>query len=115
MKNRDTNINAMRSNHFAGSGWDDLDFSEWKEYMLKFFILANKVLNLPIPGAVVSALKRRISLSPRSTPLKLIFECVGCTEKKPKITSKNTLQLNWRLNITSHTPNKSILLNKLFD
>ena len=44
MKNRDTNINAMRSNHFAGSGWDDLDFSEWKEYMLKFFILANKVL-----------------------------------------------------------------------
>ena len=44
MKNRDTNINAMRSNHFAGSGWDDLGFSEWKEYMLKFFILANKVL-----------------------------------------------------------------------
>ena len=31
MKNRDTNINAMRSNHFAGSGWDDLDFLEWKE------------------------------------------------------------------------------------
>ena len=44
MKNRDTNINAMRSNHFAGSGWDDLDFSEWKDYMLKFFLSANKVL-----------------------------------------------------------------------
>ena len=44
MRNRDTNINAFRSNHFAGSGWDDLSFIEWKDYMFNFFVLANKVL-----------------------------------------------------------------------
>jgi len=44
MKNRETNINAMRSNHFAGSGWDNLAFDDWKNYMFKFFLIANKVL-----------------------------------------------------------------------
>ena len=44
MKNRETNINAMRSNHFAGSGWDDLNFDIWKDYMLKFLFLASKTL-----------------------------------------------------------------------
>jgi DNA modification methylase len=44
MKNRDTNIGAMRKNHFAISGWDNLSIKKWEENMQNFFYEANRVL-----------------------------------------------------------------------
>ena len=35
MKNRQTNINALRNNHFAGKGWDDLEYDHWKDKIMK--------------------------------------------------------------------------------
>lgn len=37
MKNRATNLKAMRPNFFGAAGWDDLDFDEWKISMDKMF------------------------------------------------------------------------------
>lgn len=37
MKNRATNLKAMRPNFFGAAGWDDLEFEEWKESMDKMF------------------------------------------------------------------------------
>lgn len=44
MHNRQTNLNKMRDNHFAYSGWDDLTFNEWQESMNEFFKESNRVL-----------------------------------------------------------------------
>ncbi len=44
MHNRQTNLNKMRENHFAYSGWDDLTFEEWEESMRAFFKESNRVL-----------------------------------------------------------------------
>ena len=37
MKNRDTNLKAMRDNFFGAAGWDDLAFDEWKQSMDEMF------------------------------------------------------------------------------
>lgn len=37
MKQRATNLKAMRPNFFGAAGWDDLDFDAWKKSMDKFF------------------------------------------------------------------------------
>ena len=37
MKNRATNLKAMRPNFFGAAGWDDLEFEEWKESRDKMF------------------------------------------------------------------------------
>lgn len=37
MKNRATNLKAMRPNFFGAAGWDDLEFEDWKKSMDSFF------------------------------------------------------------------------------
>ena len=37
MKDRATNLKAMRPNFFGAAGWDDLAFDDWKESMDSFF------------------------------------------------------------------------------
>ena len=37
MKNRATNLHKMRSNFFASSGWDDMEYSDWHNSMEQFF------------------------------------------------------------------------------
>lgn len=44
MKNRDTNIGAMRRNHFAVSGWDNLSIKKWEDNMENFFYESNRIL-----------------------------------------------------------------------
>ncbi len=44
MHNRNTNLVKMRENQFAYSGWDNLEFDEWKENMNIFFKESNRVL-----------------------------------------------------------------------
>jgi site-specific DNA-methyltransferase (adenine-specific) len=44
MHNRNTNLVKMRPNQFAYSGWDDLEFDEWKQNMAVFFKESNRVL-----------------------------------------------------------------------
>lgn len=44
MKERDTNLNEMRDNFFAGAGWDNLPFEDWKQSMDAFFGESKRVL-----------------------------------------------------------------------
>lgn len=44
MHKRGTNLKRMRENHFAYSGWDDLEFDTWKEEMRKFISESHRVL-----------------------------------------------------------------------
>lgn len=37
MKNRATNLKAMRDNFFGAAGWDDLEFEEWEKDMDEMF------------------------------------------------------------------------------
>lgn len=44
MHQRGTNLKKMRENHFAYSGWDDLDFEHWKNLMDVFLCECHRVL-----------------------------------------------------------------------
>lgn len=44
MKKRGTNLKQLRSNHFSGQGWDDLEFDEWTKQMDVFFKECHRVL-----------------------------------------------------------------------
>jgi DNA modification methylase len=44
MADRDTNLAKMRDNFFGAAGWDDMDYSDWKKSMNKFFKSAARVI-----------------------------------------------------------------------
>ncbi len=44
MKNRSTNLPALRKNHFSGVSWDMLDEKVWKKNMANLFVDLNRVL-----------------------------------------------------------------------
>ena len=48
MKNRATNLAAMRKNYFGAAGWDNASEAEWEILMEEFFAESARVLK---PGA----------------------------------------------------------------
>ena len=44
MKERGTNMEQLRPNHFAFQGWDDLDFKTWTSQMDQFLAECHRVL-----------------------------------------------------------------------
>ena len=44
MKNRETNLGALRENHFSASSWDDLDQKTWEMKMDEFFQESARVI-----------------------------------------------------------------------
>lgn len=44
MKNRETNLGALRSNHFVASSWDHIEQKEWELKMSNFFKQSARVL-----------------------------------------------------------------------
>lgn len=51
MKNRSTNLEAMRENFFGAAGWDDLSFSEWQIQMDELFSKLGRVIK--VGGSVI--------------------------------------------------------------
>lgn len=51
MKGRDTNLGALRANHFVASSWDNDEQSLWEKHMNDFFQQSARVLNKG--GAVI--------------------------------------------------------------
>lgn len=44
MKNRATNLKAMRDNFFGAAGWDNLEFSEWEKDLDELFLELSRVI-----------------------------------------------------------------------
>ena len=44
MKNRQTNLKALRENHFSGKDWDNLEYLDWEEKMDKLFFHFSRIL-----------------------------------------------------------------------
>jgi DNA modification methylase len=44
MKNRETNLGALRENHFAASNWDNLEQKEWEIKINDFFKESSRIL-----------------------------------------------------------------------
>ena len=44
MKNRATNLKAMRENFFGAAGWDNLEFEEWENDMDQMFSELSRVV-----------------------------------------------------------------------
>lgn len=44
MKNRQTNLKAMRQNFFVSAGWDNLEYDEWLKSMDEFFEQTSRVM-----------------------------------------------------------------------
>ncbi len=44
MKNRTTNLKAMRENFFGAAGWDDLEYDDWTNAIDEFFKESTRVL-----------------------------------------------------------------------
>lgn len=44
MKNRETNLGALRSNHFAASNWDHIEQKDWEIKMNDFFKESSRIL-----------------------------------------------------------------------
>ncbi|MGB3945581.1 MAG: site-specific DNA-methyltransferase [Candidatus Saccharimonadales bacterium] len=51
MKGRDTNLGALRENHFVASSWDNDEQAQWEKHMNEFFRESARVLNKG--GAIV--------------------------------------------------------------
>lgn len=45
MKNRDTNLGALRKNHFVASSWDNDEQIQWEKHMNRFFKESSRLLS----------------------------------------------------------------------
>lgn len=81
MKKRGTNLRKLRSNHFSGQGWDDLEFDEWTKQMDLFLRECHRVLkkrgNLIIFMSIIKA-ETLISIAERN---KFYYKTVGIWHK----------------------------------
>lgn len=81
MKKRGTNLRKLRSNHFSGQGWDDLEFEEWSKQMDIFLKECHRVLkkrgNLIIFMSIIKA-ETLISLAEQN---KFYYKTVGIWHK----------------------------------
>lgn len=82
MMKRQTNIGAMRSNHFAVSGWDDLDFLTWKKYMKAFFHESNRILKKRGSLLLFMSLIKAETIINLATEEKFYYKTTGIWHKK---------------------------------
>ena len=105
MKKRGTNIKGMRDNHFAYSGWDDLDFEEWTKQMDIFIGECHRVLkskgSLIIFMSVIKA-ETIINLAAKN---KLYYKTVGIWHKT------NPMPRNMNLHFVNSTESWLYFIN----
>lgn len=81
MKKRGTNLKKLRSNHFSGQGWDDLEFDDWAQQMDAFLRECHRVLkkrgNLIIFMSLIKV-ETLISIAERN---KFYYKTVGIWHK----------------------------------
>ena len=82
MKNRSTNLSAMRENHFSGKKWDDLEESVWIENMELLFQEFSRVLKKGGSLVVFMAIIKLESIIKIAEKIKFYYKTTGIWHKK---------------------------------
>lgn len=82
MKNRSTNLSAMRENHFSGKKWDDLEESVWIENMGLLFQEFSRVLKKGGSLVVFMAIIKLESIIKIAEKNKFYYKTTGIWHKK---------------------------------
>ena len=82
MKNRSTNLSAMRENHFSGKKWDDLEESVWIENMELLFQEFSRVLKKGGSLVVFMAIIKLESIIKIAEKNKFYYKTTGIWHKK---------------------------------
>ena len=95
MKNRSTNLSAMRKNHFSGKKWDDLEESVWIENMELLFQEFSRVLKKGGSLVVFMAIIKVESIIKIAEKNKFYYKTTGIWHKKnPMPRNKNLHFIN---------------------
>ena len=92
MHKRGTNLGKMRENHFAYSGWDDLDNINWLENMDRFFCECNRVLKKKGTLFMFMSLMKVESLIKIAEKHKFYYKTIGVWHKTNPMPRNMNLQ-----------------------
>lgn len=106
MHKRGTNLKRMRENHFAYSGWDDLDFDTWKEEMKKFISECHRVLKKKGALIMFMSIIKVETIINLAQEHKFYYKTVGTWHKK------NPMPRNMNLHFINSTENWLYFINE---
>ena len=106
MHNRNTNLVKMRANQFAYSGWDNLEFDEWKGNMDIFFKESNRVLKKKGSMILFMSLMKLETMIELAEKNGFYYKTVGIWHKK------NPMPRNMNLHFINSTEAWIYLINE---
>ncbi len=81
MHKRGTNIKGMRNNHFAYSGWDDMEYAQWSRVMKKFMKECARVLKSKGSLIMFMSIMKVETIIKLATDVGLYYKTVGAWHK----------------------------------
>lgn len=105
MKNRGTNIKGMRDNHFAYSGWDDLDFESWSIQMDMFLRECHRILKKRGSLIIFMSIIKVETIINLAVKNKLYYKTVGIWHKT------NPMPRNMNLHFVNSTESWLYFIN----
>lgn len=106
MHKRGTNLQKMRENHFAYSGWDDLEFDKWKEEMDKFLGECNRVLKAKGALIIFMSIIKVETIINLAEKHRFYYKTVGTWHKK------NPMPRNMNLHFINSTESWLYFINE---
>lgn len=106
MHQRGTNLKRMRENHFAYSGWDDLEFDKWKEEMDKFLSECHRVLKPKGSLIIFMSIIKVETIINLAQSHKFYYKTVGTWHKK------NPMPRNMNLHFLNSTESWLYFINE---
>ena len=97
MKDRDTNLKAMRPNHFSGKNWDQLSEKVWKTNMEKFFSECSRVLKKNKSIVIFMSIIKVETIIKLAQKYGFYYKCTGIWHKK------NPMPRNMNLHFVNST------------
>lgn len=105
MHQRGTNLKKMRDNHFAYSGWDNLEFDTWKEEMDKFLAECHRVLKKKGALIIFMSIIKVETIIKLAQKNKFYYKTVGTWHKK------NPMPRNMNLHFINSTESWLYFIN----
>ncbi|MCM1502541.1 MAG: site-specific DNA-methyltransferase [Bacteroidales bacterium] len=106
MHQRGTNLKKMRENHFAYSGWDDLEFYEWKRLMDNFLSECHRVLKKRGTLILFMSVIKIETIIEIAVSHKFYYKTVGTWHKK------NPMPRNMNLHFLNSTESWAYFINE---